>query len=264
MNNKTFIISGTGAGLLEHYVGLMPRSILDHYQSDTKYFKSYRNTFSKIYSDRGIQTFYKLNYPMLTSISFAHIWLFGFYELHKKSDSTINSIFYSSIAKFGHDVIMIPGDTIRMINNVSGNTTNNIIKNIYLKNGLTGFFKSSPITLLMNMPVGLTEFITMKYLMNKYDNSTINIYIFGGIAGILSSIISNPLDIIKTNIQLQGFKNQYSNKLYPNYYSMYCLCKNTYRKNGIIGLFRGSMLRSFQTSLCFGTYELINNQLLKT
>ena len=56
-NTNSILISGSIAGLFEHYIGLMPRSILDHYQSDVKYFKSYKNTFNKMYSNNGIQTF---------------------------------------------------------------------------------------------------------------------------------------------------------------------------------------------------------------
>jgi len=262
-NNNKIIINGTLAGLIEHYSGLLPRSILDHYQSDSFFFKTYKDTFRKMYSDNGIKTFYKFNIPMLTSISLAHIWLFNFYELHKNTENNLYSVFYSSIAKIGHDIIMTPGDTIRMINNVSGKNNTYIIKNLYYKNGLFAFFRSSPISLLMNIPVGVIEFSSMKYFMNNYENKTKNYFIFGGFTGILSSIVSNPLDIIKTNIQLQGCTNKYSYKKYPHFNSMICSCKHTYNNLTIKGLFRGTLLRSFQMSLCFGTYECLSDHLLK-
>ena len=259
-SNFNIIISGVSSGLFEHYIGLLPRSILDHYQSDNlKYFKSYRHVFNKMYRDNGISTFYKLNYPMILSISFAHIWLFKFYELHKQTKSNYESLFYCSVSKIGHDILMIPGDTIRMRNNISGIHSNIIIKDIYNKQKFFGFFKSSPITLLMNLPSGLIDFTIIKYCINNYGNDNHKIFLYGGISGIISSVITNPLDIIKTNIQIHGIQNKYSNNIIKDN-SVSCICKNIISNNGYKGFFRGTMLRSFQTSLCFGTYEYISSK----
>ena len=258
MDGNSVIINGTCAGLLEHYAGLFPRSILDHYQSDTKYFRTYKNTFNKMYADQGIASFYKFNFPMLNSIVLAHIWLFQFYEMYKNSDNYLLGIAYSSMAKIGHDVLMVPGDTIRMINNVSGKDSKHIIKDIYKRQGPLGFVRASPIVLFMNIPTGIIEFGSMGYLLNNYDSNTRNYFIFGGLTGIVSSIVSNPLDILKTNIQLQGSINKYSNKKYVFSRTLLGSCKNTFKQMGVKGLFRGTILRSFQMSLCFGTYEYLN------
>jgi len=261
MKNDSIIISGTSAGLIEHYTGYIPRTILDHNQVDKKFFKSNYEIIKKIYSENGIRNFYRGGIPMFGCISISHAWLFYFYEKHKESTSTTNSLLYSSIARMGHDIFMIPGDTIRMRNNISGMGNIQTIKDIYKNQKLMGFFKSSPITLIMNIPSGIIEFFVLKSCINQFGSDNYKVFGYGALAGIMGSIITNPLDIIKTRIQTQGIVNKYSNINYPFYKSQFDLFKNVFNERGIRGLFRGSLLRSFQGGICYGSYELISKKL---
>jgi hypothetical protein len=261
MPYDSIIISATLAGTIEHYVGLIPRSILDHNQLNQSYFKSNKEIFTKMYSEQGIRGFFRGAIPLFYSISLSHSWLFYFYELNKKTTSTVNSFFYSSIGRIGHDILMIPGDTIRMRNNISGMSNIETIKDIYKTQKLGGFFKGSPVSIIMNIPSGIIEFFVMKTCIKKYGNETHKIFAYGALAGITTSIINNPLDIIKTRIQTQGITNKYSNVKYPFYKSYLDVAKKMYIERRFKGMFRGSLLRSFQTSICFGTYELIAKRL---
>ena len=261
MSYDSIIISGTLAGMIEHYVGLIPRSILDHNQLNKSYFKSDSEIFKKMYSEQGIRGFLRGIFPLFFSISFSHSWLFYFYELNKKSTSNTNSLLYSSIGRIGHDILMIPGDTIRMRNNVSGMNNIETIKDIYKNQKIFGFFKGSPISIIMNIPSGIIEFFIMKNCITHLGDENYKIFGYGALAGITGSVINNPLDIIKTRIQTQGITNKYSNIKYPFYKSYLDLAKNIYSERGIKGLFRGSLLRSFQVSICYGTYELVSKKL---
>jgi hypothetical protein len=263
MKNDSIIISGTIAGTVEHYTALIPRSILDHNQVNKSYFKSNYHIFIKIYKEQGILGFFRGSIPLFGSVSLAHVWLFYFYELNKETSSTTNSIIYSSIAKIGHDILMIPGDTIRMRNNISGMNNIQTIKDIYKNQKLLGFFKGSPISIIMNVPGGITEFFILKSCIKHFGDETYKIFGYGAFAGITTSIINNPLDIIKTRIQTQGLTNMHSQVKYPFYKSYLDIFKTTYEERGIRGLFRGSLLRSFQGAIGYGTYEYVSSRLNK-
>ena len=84
MKNDSIVISGTSAGLIEHYTGYIPRTILDHNQVDKNFFKSNFDIVKKIYSENGIKNFYRGGIPMFGSISISHIWLFYFMRNIKK------------------------------------------------------------------------------------------------------------------------------------------------------------------------------------
>ena len=263
MKNDSIIISGTIAGTIEHYTALLPRSILDHNQVNKSYFKSNNHIFKEIYTKQGISGFFRGSVPLFGSVSLSHTWLYYFYELNKETSSTINSLLYSSIAKVGHDVLMIPGDTIRMRSNISGMNNIEIIKDIYKKQNVLGFFKSSPISLIMNIPGGIIEFSILKNCIKYFGDETYKIFGYGAVAGITTSVINNPLDIIKTRIQTEGITNMYSQVQYPFYRSYIDVFKATYKERGIKGLFRGSILRSFQGAIGYGTYEYVSSKLNK-
>ena len=258
-NKKNIILSGIGAGLLEHYIGYIPRTILDHNQTNKNYFKSNSHILREIYKKNGFRGFFTGNIPMISSISFSHAWFFYFYEKNKKTENNYYSLFYSAIAKIGHDLLMIPGDIIRMRTNISGQNNLQVIKSIYRGVGIGGFFNSSPYILAMNIPTGIIEFSVMKNFSKRFGNENYKIFLYGGIAGIISSIVNNPLDIIKTHIQSGGLKNQFTNDFIPKYTSGYQVFKNLYRDFGARGFFRGAPLRSFQCSICYGSYELLNS-----
>ena len=56
INNK-IILSGVGAGLLEHYIGYIPRTILDHNQTNKNYFKSNGHILREIYKKMDYEDF---------------------------------------------------------------------------------------------------------------------------------------------------------------------------------------------------------------
>ena len=259
--NNNIILSGVGAGLLEHYIGYIPRTILDHNQTNKNYFKSNSHILREIYKKNGFRGFFTGNLPMISSISFSHAWFFYCYEKNKKTENNYYSLLYSTIAKIGHDLLMIPGDIIRMRTNISGQNNMQVIKSIYKTRGISGFFNSSPYVLAMNIPTGIIEFSVMKNCSQKFGDENYKIFIYGGIAGIASSIINNPLDIIKTHVQSQGLTNQFTHEIIPNYKSGFQLFKNLYKDFGLRGFLRGAPLRSFQCSICYGSYEMLNSYL---
>ncbi|ETO10715.1 MC family transporter [Reticulomyxa filosa] len=78
----------------------------------------------------------------------------------------------------------------------------------FRKDGYLSFYRSYPATVLLNVPVFVTNFVTYEgmkqFLGNGKDEQKSLWYIHllsGAIAGGLAGIVSNPLDVIKTTIQ---------------------------------------------------------------
>lgn len=259
-NNKIYFISSI-IGITEHYSGQIPRALLDFKQLDNKL--SYKNIFNHIYNRNGLISFYPSNVIQLTSISLAHIWLFHFYELNKQENNTYKNLFYGSISRVGHDLLILPGEYIRLQCNLSGQSSSVVIKNIFKQSSenyknTTKILKIvSPLNILINIPGNILDFYVIKYLTNKYGNESYKIYSYGFLAGIFSTIVTNPFDIIKTNLLSYNSKNYITNEKY-NYKPIYKIIDNIYSKNGIKGFYNGIFMRSFQTSICYGTYELLN------
>jgi hypothetical protein len=241
LNNSQYapIYYGSFVGIFEHFVGLAPRTLIDY--------KQYYDSHLKLPHFKGplvsnIKSLYKGSLPYLSGISLSHIWLFSFLEMSKSKDS-LNQLLYGAIGKSGHDIFMLPGDTVRMYSNVTQVTAKEALKEIYKQNGIRGFFRGLTPSLLMNIPTGAIEFSTILYLEKMFGNEGLKPFLYGAITGIVSSVIISPLDTIKTFRQMQKGKN------------MVDIYNYILSNRGWKGFFRGVGLRSFQCCLSYGTYQ---------
>lgn len=240
--NKNPLIYGSFVGVFEHFAGLAPRTIID-FKQYIHCTNEYKNEIEKMNIKNNIKRLYKGSLPYLSGIGISHIWLFYWLEKSKKENNFKYDAVYGMIARSGHDLFMLPGDTIRMNSNIKNISTNEALKDIYYKYGYRGFFKGLTPSILMNLPTGAIEFSTMLYLKRTFGDEGIKPFFYGMLTGITSSIITCPLDTIKTCRQMQQ-----GNNIYETY-------KNILTKRGWKGFFRGSLLRSFQCSISYGTYE---------
>jgi len=240
--NKNPIIYGSFVGVFEHFAGLAPRTVIDFKQ----YFHSnndYKNEIRKLNLKNNLSRLYKGSLPYLTGIGAGHAWMFSWLEASKKENKSKYDALYGMIGRAGHDIFMLPGDTVRMNSNIKNISTREAFKDIYLKYGYRGFFKGLTPSLLMNLPTGAIEFTTMLYLQRNFGDDGLKPFLYGMVTGVASSIVTCPLDTIKTCRQMQQ-----GNNLYETY-------KNILTKRGWKGFFRGALLRSFQCSISYGTYE---------
>ena len=239
--NKNPIIYGSFTGLFEHFVGVAPRTILD--------FKQYYNNPTKHLSDINLKKLYKGTVPYLSGVCFGHMSLFYFLEQSKKQKNSLMDGLYGFIGKCSHDLFIVPGDTVRMRSNLKQISNKQSFTEIYNKYGVKGFFKGLGPAYSIGLLSGAIEFTTMMYLERKYGSDGLKPFLYGGITGICSSVITSPIDTIKTQIQMdQNIK--YSE-----------LIKKIYDERGMKGFFRGMFLRSFQCVLSYGTYEYLSHNL---
>ncbi len=239
MDNKN-IIYGSFVGIAEHLMSVAPRTIIDFKQYyNTK--SQYKTELEKINIKNNYLRLYKGTIPYLSGVALSHTWLFYFLEKSKKQNNTYYDLIYGSLGRLGHDVFMVPGDTIRMVSNIKNLNTIQSYNYIVKNKGFSGLFKGVLPSVLNNIPIGAIEFSVLMYLNRKYKDEY-NPYVYGLATGILSSIVSSPLDTVKTMVQL-------------NHNSIYNSCVQVYKDRGFLGFFRSIPLRTFQCCISYGTYE---------
>lgn len=104
-----------------------------------------------------------------------------------------------------------PLDRLKMLyqNNYIGNTTPNIfigLKNIYLNEGIRGYFKGNGVNILKGAPENGIKFYSFEMIKWKIqliygDNLTSTMLFFSGaMSGLLATLVTFPLEVIKLRI----------------------------------------------------------------
>jgi hypothetical protein len=251
-NNKNIIYYGTLSGIIEHIIGIIPRSFIDylHYYDDKSI---YKKQIKEIKYRRLLYTIM----PSITGITLGHIWLFNMYENSKniknKKNIYLKEMLYGMIGKLGHDIFITPGEIIRMRSNILKEQHINIIKDIYNKNGIKGFYIGLIPSLLINIPNSMIEFCLILNLNKYYGHDNYKPFIIAYLSSMISNIICSPIDTIKTNIQLN-----YNNKISFNN-NIFNIYNNIKKNRGYIGFFRGIHIKSLQSSITYGSYIYLSN-----
>ncbi|KAH3900884.1 thiamine transporter TPC1 SCDLUD_002342 [Saccharomycodes ludwigii] len=148
----------------------------------------------------------------------------------------------------------------------------NIIKKIYkAENSIKGFFKGNVPGLLMYMVYGSVQFSSYSYFNSHLSiftkNEALHSFIVGGLSGICSSVVSYPLDILRTRfIAFQKHvptTNHISTVSRTNNNRMFDVVKEIWlHENKFNGLFKGCtssiVTLTLNSSIIFSVYESIN------
>ncbi|KAL0490646.1 mitoferrin [Acrasis kona] len=111
-----------------------------------------------------------------------------------------------------HDATSTPIDVIKQRMQLNYSTgAISCFRRILREEGLRAFYLSYPTTLLMNIPYTLAHFITyesIKHLLrnpsdHNHEVATWKHFVAGGMAGAAGAAISNPFDVVKTQLQTQ-------------------------------------------------------------
>jgi len=145
----------------------------------------------------------------------------------KKPIGSLNNLINSSIATIFAELITIPICTVKtQYQNSDSTSIINIIKKIYKENGIKIFFKSSGFSIFFQVVSTSSKFVIYRYLNTlnfNYVNSNFgNKIIDGAISGILSSILTHPIEFAKINTQMKQsvtdkIKNQGIKIIYKGY-----------------------------------------------
>ena len=128
-----------------------------------------------------------------------------------------------------------------------------IIRNIYQRQGISGFFKGCGST-LPTYPVFWGVFFAIKHQQIKYSNNhTINSIATNFLASAIASIICNPLFVLKTRKQTLISKNQISGSYFRE-------INLIYKTDGIRGFGKGlpvTLLSNLRLVIQFPLYDMI-------
>jgi solute carrier family 25 folate transporter 32 len=137
----------------------------------------------------------------------------------------------------------------------------NMLKDIYRYNGLRGFFKGYLATILNNLKLGIQfplydHFKDFNRKIAFFDkNEKINIAFSSTLSKLISSSITYPLDLIRLIQRGSNLK-----------ISIIDIVKNVYKREGIIGLYRGILLYNFVSTgnfvIMMITFETLKKWLL--
>lgn len=165
------------------------------------------------------------------------------------STSNSNSEYKSGfIAGITRAVISQPFDTVKT-KMQSGNYANSLIcaREIIKNEGVKFLYKGLTFPLIGNSFIVGTHF----HVYNNYKN-TMPAFCVGGLAGLCSSFIVNPVELVRIKMQMSDKTS--NNKKYKN--SFVCM-KTIIQHNGTIGLFKGQLSTSLRDTIGYGSFFYI-------
>ncbi len=171
-------------------------------------------------------------------------------------NSTKNNIIASCVSS----TITFPIELIKSQYQVSNNSLYNVVKNVYRREGLKGYFNGLSINMLRYPPFWITFFACYDGIFK--DKIIIESKMFRAvISGVIGSTISNPLFVITTKMQTSLLHKQTNNKT-NNRTSILSIVKEINHKEGIRGYMKG--WNSTQMNVMkLGIQMPLNDKLLK-
>ncbi|CRL00592.1 CLUMA_CG013852, isoform A [Clunio marinus] len=253
---------GGCAGLL---VGHPFDTIKVHLQ--TQDFKNplYRGTYDclkKIVQKESINGLYRGMSSPMASISVLNAIVFGVYGNVQRRMSEPDSLFAhfcaGTIAGLSQTFISSPMDLVKSRLQIQNGIPNAIkhkspfacLNHIWKNEGRHGVFKGFGITIARDVPGFASYFVSFEWMMRKRENpGALYTLLAGGLAGSFSWLISIPMDVIKSRLQVDGMDGK------PQYNGAIDCVRKSYKAEGMGFLTRGlcaTLIRAFpMNAVCF-------------
>lgn len=214
----------------------------------------------------------------------AHIALFCTYEFTKARLMNLESAEHQparaalcgALATVTHDMIITPTDVVKQrlqLGRYSG--TLDCVVSMWRHEGLVAFYRSLPTTLISECPfhgVLVASNESLKVLLglekrgcasNSAPNTTLGWHFFStGVSGIIASVITQPLDVVKTRLQTQNVSATSDGAaVLVRYNGLFSAARLIHQEEGIRGFFRGTVPRLVfaapSAAMCWGSYEVV-------
>ena len=231
------LTAGAVAGLAEHSLMFPFDTIKTRLQKSPD--KTFFVVMRQMFREEPLAHLWRGISPALMAAVPAHAAYFGAYEAAKRlmtnhrgdgSSKVFNSLpaahaLSAAVAVSFHDATTLPFDVVKQHMQVDTvkykkmlPTFGEVLKR---EGGLRRLYSSLPITVLMNIPSVATHWTVYEYLRKQFDlkdeetlkehNQEEKLFEFryvaaGFIAGSCAAAVSNPFDVIKTNLQLDDRK----------------------------------------------------------
>lgn len=254
------LVAGATAGFAEHFI-MFPFDTLKTRMQSGKASRMIE-AVRQLGSGPAIRHLYRGCVPVLVSAVPAHAVYFGTYEAGKRiaGDGPVGVAVSAGFATVAHDTVSTPFDVVKQRMQMDGahryKTSLRCATHTLRHEGVNALFVSLPTTILMNIPHFTTYWLVYESLMRyahdgqsrKHEEEATIEYIGAGfMAGGVASVVSFPLDLVKTRMQL-GYGSNWSSIL-----------KGIVATRGLRGLFAGVIPRVMYTApsgaIMIVTYE---------
>jgi len=242
-NIKNFAYAGFG-GMLSRTATAPLERIKVLYQNKSDIKMSYYNYLPKLIKKEGYLSLFNgngINCIRVVPESAIRYGVFDYSKKYLKNKGITGNLNYftaGSISGITASCVVYPLETIRT--KITAQSNKNMydnyidcIKKSYKRSGIKGFYKGNVLYTLGQIPYQGTNFLTYEYLKNNYENTNLNLLLFGSIAGFTSISCSYPFEIIKRRMQLSG---ELGNPTYIN--TLHCL-SHMYKQNGLRAFYAG-------------------------
>jgi solute carrier family 25 iron transporter 28/37 len=229
----------------------------------------------------------------------AHIALFSVYEAMKERlESKENGILASHHAAIcgiaataAHDCILTPMDVVKQrlqLGCYQGaiDCTRSVIRT----EGIRALFRSYPTTLVINAPYGavlvavnekVKSYLVPADMLTKTSKESLlpRFFLSAGIAAACASVLTHPLDVVKTRLQTQDCfckeppitcprrQAAIPTVRTPKYTDFFTSVKLIHAEEGLRGFYRGLIPRAALSvpgaAMCWGTYESVKTFLAR-
>ncbi|ESS70878.1 mitochondrial carrier protein [Trypanosoma cruzi Dm28c] len=260
------MVAGSVAGFVEHFAMFPFDTIKTRIQSGSS--PNITSALRQVFRSEPLTHLYRGVFPILVSAVPSHGAYFGSYESAKRvfgEDSNASILISSSCAAAAHDTIATPFDVVKqrmqMDNGRRFTSSLRCARYVFEENGLRVFFVSLPTTILMNVPHVATYWTVYEGFLaflgggrrDKENELAVEYVAAALLAGTMASVVSSPLDVAKTHLQL-GNESRFL-----------AVLRNIVLNRGVRGFFAGVSARIMHTAssgaLMMITYEMTKKAL---
>ena len=292
------MFAGSMAGIMEH-CGMFPFDTVKTHMQAQRTKLGFFGTIRKLYSEYGAVRFYKGVNVIASGCIPAHACYFSTYEVAKEkfgiddgNTHFLVSGWIGALATLSHDAFLTPSDCIKQRMQLNTLTTIEWLKKTIREEGFFALYRSYPMTIFMNVPfafmiVSANENIKVYANPQQTTNPLLTYFGCAFIAGMIAAFITNPMDVVKTRLQIQnqwswleeGKEVKFCTKINApgdlptegrvelKYTSVRDTVAKVYQQDGIRGFYRGVMPRMMFVSpgvaISWGTYEFFKSMLIK-
>ncbi|KAI4460550.1 mitochondrial basic amino acids transporter-related [Holotrichia oblita] len=214
--------------------------------------------FKYLVAKDGVRGLYRGISSPLSGVAAINAVVFGVYgntrRIQNNPDALTSCMVAGAASGICQSFFNSPMELVKIRMQVSGDNRSAfaVAKEIYKLEGFKGVFRGLNITIAREIPAFVTYFATYECLTRTSDNSpvsTMTMLVAGGTAGVVSWLISYPVDIIKSRMQMDGMNGS---RMYKN--GLDCVRKGV-AVEGYSFLFRGlapTLVRAFPVNAsCF-------------
>ncbi|KAI5078699.1 hypothetical protein GOP47_0006370 [Adiantum capillus-veneris] len=273
-----YMIAGSIAGMVEHLAMFPVDTLKTRMQMMREAHGSgptlVGRTLMTILKTEGVLGLYRGIGAMALGAGPAHAVYFSVYEVAKENlggnRPGHHPIVHGAagiLATVASDAVFTPMDVVKQRLQLPGNAYQGVIdciRRTLREEGIKAFYASYRTTVIMNAPYTATHFATYEAVKaglksrwpEKSNEENLFVHLTaGGAAGALASIVTTPLDVVKTRLQCQGVNG--AERFTTS--SIREVVRTIVEKEGPKALLRGMVPRVlFSTpaaAICWSTYE---------